>query len=535
MSQGTSGYRAQRPPAVAEGWRLERATPPSRMFGANGLRTGADGRLYVAELVGSRISAVDPDSGSVDVVCAMGGGIISPDDLAFDDQGNMYITEFMDDRLTVRAANGQVRVMHGEVPGANGITMHNGKLYIDECRLGGRLLEFDLAGGEPRVVLEDLPLPNALAPGPDGKLYYPLIGPGEVWRVDPAGGQPERVAGGFHHPSAVKFDADGNLVVTQAATGEIRRVDPGSGRDLVVATLGSAIDNLTFLDDRLFVSHMMDGRISEVHADGTWRDVLPGGLHNPLDLAIGSDGLLYVADQVALYVLLPGEGLKCLGRIYSEDYPGGVRGLAPAADRSFYVATANGRIALYRPWQGEFDVIAEGFDQLYGIAILPSGAIAAAELGTGRIVTVENNKVGVLASGLSDPIGIAIDASGACYVSEPGTGRIVRIAGGQAETVLDGLGKPHGLLLHGDQLLVIDAGAQELIAYDLGRQVRQTLAAHLPVGDPPGISRQPLRGCPPFVGPLGPFAGIARGPDGTIYIAADAEGSILALTGRYPQ
>ena len=535
MSQETSRYRAQRPPAVAEGWRLERATPPSRMFGANGLRTGADGRLYVAELVGSRISAVDPDSGSVDVVCAMGGGIISPDDLAFDDQGNMYITEFMDDRLTVRAANGQVRVMHGEVPGANGITMHNGKLYIDECRLGGRLLEFDLAGGEPRVVLEDLPLPNALAPGPDGKLYYPLIGPGEVWRVDPAGGQPERVAGDFHHPSAVKFDADGNLVVTQAATGEIRRIDVRSGHEAVLATLGSAIDNLIFLDDRLFVSHMMDGRISEVHADGTWRDVLPGGLHNPLDLAIGSDGLLYVADQVALYVLLPGEGLKCLGRIYAEDYPGGVRGLAPAADRSFYVATANGRIAFYRPWQGEFDVLAEGFDQLYGIAILPSGAIAAAELGTGRIVTVENNKVGVLASGLSDPIGIAIDASGACYVSEPGTGRIVRIAGGQAETVLDGLGKPHGLLLHGDQLLVIDAGAQELIAYDLGRQVRQTLAAHLPVGDPPGISRQPLRGCPPFVGPLGPFAGIARGPDGTIYIAADAEGSILALASQYPQ
>jgi hypothetical protein len=280
---------------------------------------------------------------------------------------------------------------------------------------------------------------------------------------------------------------------------------------------------------------MMDGRISEVHADGSWGDILPGGLHNPLDLAIGSDGLLYVADQIALYVLLPGEGLKCLGRIYTEDYPGGVRGLAPAADRSFYATTANGRIVLYRPWQKEFDVLAEGLDQLYGIAILPSGAIAAAELGTGRIITVGNGHVDVLASGLNDPLGIAIDAGGACYVSESSAGRIVRIAGGQIETVLDGLRKPQGLLIDDSRLLVIDAGTQELIAYDLERSTRQTLAAHLPVGDPPGVSRQPLRGCPPFVGPLGPFAGIAQGQDGTIYFSADAEGSIMALKEEVPR
>ena len=305
-----SRYRAASPPVLAEGWTLERLTPPSRMYGANGIRPGADGRLYIAELVGSRISALDPDAGSLETISPMGSTIVSPDDLAFDALGNMYVTEFMDDRLTVRDTKGQERIVHGDLPGANGITLHNGKLYVDECRFGGRLLEFDLSGGEPRIILDDLPLPNALAPGPDGKLYYPLIGPGEVWRVDPAGGPAERVAGGIPHPSAVKFDADGNLVVTQAATGEVHRIDPRSGRDEMVANLSSAIDNLAFIGNRLFVSHMMDGRISEVHGDGRWTDIMPGGLHNPLDLAVGSDGLLYVADQIALYVLMPGEGLK---------------------------------------------------------------------------------------------------------------------------------------------------------------------------------------------------------------------------------
>ena len=39
---------------VAEGWELERVTTPSRLFGANGLRTGPDGRVYIAQVTGSQ-------------------------------------------------------------------------------------------------------------------------------------------------------------------------------------------------------------------------------------------------------------------------------------------------------------------------------------------------------------------------------------------------------------------------------------------------------------------------------------------------
>lgn len=43
------------------------------------------------------------------------------------------------------------------------------------------------------------------------------------------------------------------------------------------------------------------------------------------------------------------------------------------------------------------------------------------------------------------------------------------------------------------------------------------------------MTPKPLRGLPPFSGPQGPFAGIAAGPDGTLYVSADADGSVLAL------
>jgi hypothetical protein len=43
------------------------------------------------------------------------------------------------------------------------------------------------------------------------------------------------------------------------------------------------------------------------------------------------------------------------------------------------------------------------------------------------------------------------------------------------------------------------------------------------------VEPKPLKGMPPFSGPQGPFAGITIGPDGTLYVSADGDGSVLAL------
>src|SRR6266436_1830188 len=93
-------------PTAADGWRLERLTPRSRLFGANGLRTGPDGRVYVAQVTGSQISALDVDTGQLETISAKGGDIIAPDDVAFDPHGNLYATEVMDGRVSVRGTDG---------------------------------------------------------------------------------------------------------------------------------------------------------------------------------------------------------------------------------------------------------------------------------------------------------------------------------------------------------------------------------------------------------------------------------------------
>jgi hypothetical protein len=80
-----------------------------------------------------------------------------------------------------------------------------------------------------------------------------------------------------------------------------------------------------------------------------------------------------------------------------------------------------------------------------------------------------------------------------------------------------------------ETLYIVDAGAKEVIAFDLSTGDRSTVASGLPVGPPPGVEPKPLKGMPPFSGPQGPFAGITIGPDGTLYVSADGDGSVLAL------
>ena len=161
-------------PNVAEGWRFERLTAPSRLFGANGLRTGPDGRVYIAQVTGSQISALDIGSGRLETISAKGGDIIAPDDVAFDPDGTLYATEVMDGRVSALGTDGRTRVLRDDLPCANGITVHQGRLFINECRDGGRLMELDRASGAQRILLDNLPSPNAMEVGPDGLLVLPV-------------------------------------------------------------------------------------------------------------------------------------------------------------------------------------------------------------------------------------------------------------------------------------------------------------------------------------------------------------------------
>jgi sugar lactone lactonase YvrE len=521
-------YHAPHALSTAEGWRAERITRPSRLFGANGLRTGADGRIYVAQVAGSQVSAIDVDSGEIETISPLGGDIVGPDDLAFDEAGNLYATEITEGRVSQRKPNGQYRVVYGDMPCANPITMHQGHLYAGECRPGGRIMELDLDGGAPRIILNDVPMPNAFEVGPDGMLYFPVMGANEIWRVNPAGGTPEVVARDLGVPDAVKFDSEGFIVSTQVASGQVLRIDPATGEKTVLADIGPGLDNLTFVGDRLFVSSLT-GQITEILEPGRFRPLVPGGLQWPLDVAMGADGILFVADGGFTYTLEPGGVPQVAGMLFSPGFPGYTRGVAAAGAGEWLVTTANGEVSRFRPARAESEVLASGFDQLMGVAIAPGGAAVCAEYGTGRVLAIESGAVTTLADELDEPKGVAVDGDGTCFVAESAAGRVVRVSGSRVETVLDGLRKPEGLALREGVLYVLDIATKELVRYDLAGGTRRSIAGELPVGAPEGVVPPLLGAVGVLSGPMGNFTGIDVAADGTVYVAGDAEGSVLAV------
>jgi glucose/arabinose dehydrogenase len=112
-------------------------------------------------------------------------GFSFPTSLAFDATGTAYVAESglpfggapPGARVWRLAANGRRELLaEGLRPPVNGLTFHDGGLYVSEGGYPGRISRLDL-DGRRTVVLDGLPGPgnyhtNMVTFGPDGKLYF---------------------------------------------------------------------------------------------------------------------------------------------------------------------------------------------------------------------------------------------------------------------------------------------------------------------------------------------------------------------------
>ncbi len=106
---------------------------------------------------------------------------------------------------------------------------------------------------------------------------------------------------------------------------------------------------------------------------------------------------------------------------------------------------------------------------------------------------------------------------------------MVKLGGGKPEAVIDGLGEPQGIAISGGKLFVLDVAGKQVVESDLAGGGQRTIASGLPVGAPLGVVPKPLGGVGDMCGPMTSFAGLAAGADGSLYLSADAEGSVLML------
>ncbi|MEU8352741.1 MULTISPECIES: PQQ-binding-like beta-propeller repeat protein [Streptomyces] len=518
-------------------WDVRRLNEPNALWGSNGVAFGPDGRLYTAQFLAGKISAVDPSTGEVETVVPMDGPVQSPDDLAFGADGSMYITDLVPGRVWRRGPRGDYTLVSDQVQVPNGITCVGDRLFVNEMKMDGRLLElFPGSGDEPRTLAGGLALGNAMQLGPDGRLYYPHMVTGQVWCVPLDGGEPEPVAENVHEPVAVRFDRGGvMLVLSRGRAGLVTRIDlHGTGSRSVIASGLAGLDNAAFDDaNRMFVSSFASGGITELHPDGRTRDIVPRGLGGPYGVTVDPGGTVYAADhyRVAGPAPAPAGGTDAVTTHVLRPFAHGIS----ARDGLLHITSQYGEISTYDPESGSTRVRATGLRRPTGIAARPDGGLIVAETGAGRVLALaEDDTVTTLAAGLRRPVDVALDAEGRCYVSDEQDGAVLRIEDGRAVTVADGLDAPQGLAVLGDEVFVVETGSRKLRAVSLTTGRHRTDAEDLPVGLPPDTAprTRPALFTHGMPGVPDPFAGLTAAPDGSLLLSANGEGTVLRLVPR---
>ncbi len=256
----------------------------------------------------------------------------------------------------------------------------------------------------------------------------------------------------------------------------------------------------------------------------TPRTVLPGGLNWPLDLAVGDDGKLYVADGTYFYAVVRADGVAgdrrdaVLARL--SRLP--ARACRASARATFVVTTSGGQITRYRPADERKRTISQTDSTSFTVSRSARDSIVVRRTRHGpRALGCDRGNVDVLASGLQDPVGVAFGPDGVAPGGGIGCGpRGPAVRLGRGQSWWTDCNDRRASSWPATTLYIVDAGAKEVIAFDLGTSGAPCIASGLPVGPPPGVEPKPLKGMPPFSGPQGPFAGITAGPDGTLYVSA---------------
>ena len=500
-------------PTVAHGWSLETVTPPSRLAGSNGITVGPDGRLYVTQVFGSQVTAIDVDSGEHEVFSPLGSGIRGPDDGIFGADGTFYATEPMFGRVSALGADGTYRVVADDLPAANGVTMDHARrrLFVDEFRPGGRLMELDPTGTEPpRIFLEDLAGPNAPAVGPDGRLWFPQVFADQVWWYDLDTGESRLAVDGLARPTAIKFDSQGRLVISEAAAGRITAVDISTGERTTLAEVPLGIDNLALSpDDRLFVAHYVDGRVAE-ETGGRTRLLSEPGLLGPHGLAVDADGTVLFADGLSAGAVRAGVAERNVRLLV--DLPTLAVGIAPFGGGQA-VLGASGEILLYAG--GEPTVLVAGLADPTCLRADGDGLLVTERRG-GRVVRVDAaGTVTPLVDGL--PSAAAVDVVSGGFVVSAGTTVVFVDAHGERRTI-DGFADAQGVAVAGEQVLVADPGRHELVAVNLVDGRRETIVSGAPIG-------LPVEGIVPAA-----FTPLAPDGAGGVLVGCNGDGSIRRLT-----
>ncbi|MFI7123068.1 hypothetical protein [Amycolatopsis sp. NPDC049868] len=496
--------------------RVERLVDGTALHTINGLALTPDGDFLATGLASETISTFDPETGTT-------SGLVGPregrsDDLVVGPSGEIFWTDPLAGAVKGRTPDGRIRTVARDLPGVNSIAFDRSRqhLYVGQTFFADALWEIDPRGDAvPRLVARDLGSLNAFAFGPDGMIYGPLGKRGQVARIDPRTGAASTIATGFRQPVSVRFDSRDRLYALDGAAGQLIRIDPATGTKDTVSTLPAAADNMVMGPrDHAYVSNMADSAITDVDlTTGATKTLTSSPLAFPQD--IDFDGhTLFVADSTALRTVNPatGEVGEIARRLSSElEFPSGI---SVTARHIVLTSELIGTIQVIDRTTGHPVREVHGLTTPSDAVELADGSLVVSEPSNGRILHVVGDTPRPLAEKLGAPAGLALTRQGRILATDTTGGRLLEVdpTTGAVTEIARGLGAPRAIAVRPDgSVVVLDAAGGRAISVD-ARGEQRVLADGLATGY--------------LTVPYARSGGIAVGPDGTVYIAADRDNAI---------
>jgi len=505
------------------------AAPGISPHGITGLNFGNDGKLYAGSVIGPGVYRIDVKTGALEEVIGAAQG--ESDDVAMGPDGTLVWTALISGELRARKADGRIVTLAADIPMINPVNFtKDGRLFTGTFGKPDSLIEIDPAGKQPpRTVARDLGGINAFVDDGTGTgLFVPLAEKGALGRVDLTTGEVKIIATDLGQPVAVKRDSRGGLITLDWSTGKVSHVNPISGETQRITIVSPPLDNLAVgPDDMIYVSRPSDNSIIAVHPEtGEQKIIVQGGLTTATGVA------LTTRDGKPALILSDAYGYRyadlSTGKVEMLPFTLGAAASSAVAVSEKTIVLANVRRAgvsiIDRATDRTLQTLG-GFKAPMSVAASDTGEIYVADYAGGEIVKLmpgASPDRTVVAANLQGPVGVARDGQ-SLIVSEAGAGTVLRIniTTGEKQILAQGLSQPEGLaLLPGGKIAVAEVGMRQLIVIDPATGSRVVVGDKLPIGRM--FTRAP--------GPVYLPTGVAADETGAIYIACDADNSVLKFT-----
>lgn len=255
------------------------------------------------------ILVADPDSGTIRHYSSSGvdlgifaSGLIRPNYVTADQNGNIYVAEFEGSRVDKFSPSGAILLTIATPYQPGGVQVgSDGTIYVGDY-FGGDVFRYS-ASGTALGLFVSLGLARAdfLAFDGSGNLYVTDFIFGVVRRISPAGVDLGNVVTGFPGPEGIAFDAGGNLYVSSFNFNFIE-VYSASGTDLgtfaSISPSGAAYGLAFDAAGNLYVADYLGGNIHRFSPSGTDLGIFASsGLVGPRDLVVVPLGGLTTKDE----------------------------------------------------------------------------------------------------------------------------------------------------------------------------------------------------------------------------------------------